>query len=100
MAGDIAITVEDGIATLTLDDPASGNALSEAMVTAITGACEACGRDPAVRVLLMSGYPDRVVPAGVATDPRFEFLSKPFQPSTLARRVRECLDRAAPNAEL
>ena len=55
---------------------------------------------PAVRVLLMSGYPDRVVPAGVATDPRFEFLSKPFQPSTLARRVRECLDRAAPNAEL
>jgi PAS domain S-box-containing protein len=51
---------------------------------------------PAVRVLLMSGYPDRVVPAGVATDPRFEFLSKPFQPSTLARRVRECLDRTPP----
>jgi len=48
---------------------------------------------PAVKVLLMSGYPDRVVPTGVATDPRFEFLSKPFQPSTLARRVRECLDR-------
>jgi PAS domain S-box-containing protein len=48
---------------------------------------------PAVRVLLMSGYPDRVVPSGAATDPRFEFLSKPFQPSTLARRVRECLDR-------
>ena len=55
---------------------------------------------PAVRVLLMSGYPDRVVPAGVATDPRFEFLSKPFQPSTLARRVRECLDRAAPGADV
>ena len=56
---------------------------------------------PAVRVLLMSGYPDRVVPSGAATDPRFEFLSKPFQPSTLARRVRECLDRgraAAPSA--
>jgi PAS domain S-box-containing protein len=51
---------------------------------------------PDVRVLLMSGYPDRVVPAGVATDPRFEFLSKPFQPSTLARRVRECLDRTPP----
>ena len=48
---------------------------------------------PDIRVLLMSGYPDRVVPSGAATDPRFEFLSKPFQPSTLARRVRECLDR-------
>jgi DNA-binding NtrC family response regulator len=53
---------------------------------------------PAVKVLLMSGYPDRVVPTGVATDPRFEFLSKPFQPSTLARRVRECLDRDVPRA--
>ena len=49
--------------------------------------------DPGLRVLLMSGYPDRVVPSGAATDPRFEFLSKPFQPATLARRVRECLDR-------
>lgn len=47
---------------------------------------------PAMRVLLMSGYPDRVAP-GVDADPRFEFLSKPFQPSVLARRVRECLDR-------
>ncbi len=54
---------------------------------------------PAVRVLLMSGYPDRVVPSGAATDPRFEFLSKPFQPSTLARRVRECLDRGRVPAE-
>jgi two-component system cell cycle sensor histidine kinase/response regulator CckA len=49
---------------------------------------------PAMRVLLMSGYPDRVAP-GVDADPRFEFLSKPFQPSVLARRVRECLDRGA-----
>ena len=32
----------------------------------------------------------------LATDPRFEFLSKPFQPSMLARRVRECLDRTPP----
>lgn len=48
---------------------------------------------PDIRVLLMSGYPDRVVPSGAAADPRFEFLSKPFRPSTLARRVRECLDR-------
>jgi two-component system cell cycle sensor histidine kinase/response regulator CckA len=50
---------------------------------------------PGLRVLLMSGYPDRVAP-GVDADPRFEFLSKPFQPAVLARRVRECLDRGGP----
>ena len=51
-------TVEEGVACLTLDDPASGNALSAAMVTAITDACEAFGRDPAVRVLLLFGNQD------------------------------------------
>ena len=42
---------------------------------------------PAMKVLFMSGY---VRPGGL--DPNAEFMSKPFQPETLLRRVREVLD--------
>lgn len=49
---------------------------------------------PETRILYMSGY---TVPAlaanGHATAPT-DFLEKPFTPSTLARKVREVLDRA------
>lgn len=42
---------------------------------------------PDMKVMFMSGY---VRPGGL--DPRAEFMSKPFQPGTLVRRVREVLD--------
>jgi CheY-like chemotaxis protein len=44
---------------------------------------------PAMKVMFMSGY---VRPGGL--DPKAEFMSKPFQPETLVRRVREVLDKA------
>lgn len=45
----------DGIATLTLDRPATRNALSVAMLTALQGALESIAADPAVRVLVIRG---------------------------------------------
>ncbi len=44
---------------------------------------------PGLRTITMSGYPgDSVPPLG----PKVAFLQKPFQPSLLARKVREMLD--------
>jgi CheY-like chemotaxis protein len=49
---------------------------------------------PETRVLYMSGYTAPALTAnGHATAPA-DFLEKPFAPSTLARKVREVLDRA------
>lgn len=42
---------------------------------------------PNMKIMFMSGY---VRPGGL--DPNAEFMSKPFQPDTLVRRVREVLD--------
>ena len=43
----------DGIARLTLNDPANHNALSSEMVVAIENACATAGRDPEVRVMIL-----------------------------------------------
>ena len=45
----------DGVATLTLDAPASRNALGLAMIEALTAAFEAIAADPAVRVVVLAG---------------------------------------------
>jgi len=50
---------------------------------------------PAVRILFTSGYIDSPLDATDADD---LFLQKPFTPGKLATRVREVLDRPAPNA--
>ncbi|MBN1220100.1 MAG: response regulator [Anaerolineae bacterium] len=48
---------------------------------------------PDTKVLFMSGYADEaIVQQGILT-PDIAFLQKPFTPSTLARRVRETLDK-------
>jgi PAS domain S-box-containing protein len=48
------------------------------------------GRRPGLRVVYMSGYADRAVPADV---PGAAFVQKPFDPALLARRVRATLDQ-------
>ncbi len=50
---------------------------------------------PAMRVIFVSGYSDNVMIAHGVGDGEFDFLSKPFTARSLARLVREVLDRPA-----
>ncbi|MEO8635255.1 MAG: PAS domain S-box protein [Gemmatimonadales bacterium] len=50
---------------------------------------------PDLPVLFTSGYSDRYLAAGGGIPPNADFLSKPYTPGELARRVRAALDRAA-----
>lgn len=48
-------STSDGIATLTLNRPRQYNALSASLLAALDGELEAIGRDPGVRVVLVTG---------------------------------------------
>jgi PAS domain S-box-containing protein len=56
------------------------------------------GFRPALRVLYMSGYTDAAIAHHGILEPGTAFVSKPFTPDVLARKVREVLD--APPANL
>ena len=47
---------------------------------------------PAMRVLFMSGYADAAIAQQGILEPGTAFLSKPFTPDALARKMREVLD--------
>lgn len=51
----------------------------------------AAGR-PALRVLYLSGYSDRAIDLQAGPGAGACFLQKPFNPTSLARKVREVLD--------
>jgi CheY-like chemotaxis protein len=51
-------------------------------------------RRPELQVLYMSGYTDDVVLRDGVRNREVAFLRKPFSPESLARRVREVLDKA------
>jgi two-component system, cell cycle sensor histidine kinase and response regulator CckA len=46
-----------------------------------------------VRVLFTSGYPESLIESRGIFDGKIDFLGKPYVPSTLARKLREVLDR-------
>jgi CheY-like chemotaxis protein len=46
-----------------------------------------------LKVMLMSGYNLEVAQHGIPTQAGVNYLSKPFTGRTLARAVRECLDK-------
>ncbi len=48
---------------------------------------------PGVRILFSSGYSENAISADGVLDEGINFLQKPYTPTTLARRVREVLDR-------
>ena len=48
---------------------------------------------PGIKVLFSSGYTDNALVHHGALEPGTAFLQKPFSPSTLARKVREVLDK-------
>ncbi|MBK9991987.1 MAG: response regulator [Verrucomicrobia bacterium] len=49
--------------------------------------------DPALRVIVMSGYSLELSQQGVLDDDGPVYLAKPFEPAILLRSVRQCLDR-------
>ena len=51
----VRVTVDDGVTEVRLDDPATGNALSEAMVAAIGSAVTAAAAATDCRVVLLTG---------------------------------------------
>jgi polyketide biosynthesis enoyl-CoA hydratase PksI len=51
----VRVTPDDGVVEIALADPASGNALGEAMVQALTAAFAAAADVPATRVVLLTG---------------------------------------------
>jgi two-component system, cell cycle sensor histidine kinase and response regulator CckA len=53
-----------------------------------------CAIDPAARILLMSGYSERLV--GDPSQLRFPFIRKPFLPQDLVRKVREVMGCGRP----
>ncbi|MFJ8658293.1 enoyl-CoA hydratase family protein [Streptomyces sp. NPDC093795] len=50
----VAITEERGVTTVALDSPATRNALSAPLVAELADALTACGKDPAVRAVVLT----------------------------------------------
>lgn len=50
---------------------------------------------PEMKILFISGYPGKAIAHHGVLDPDTDFLQKPFTPASLARKVREVLDRPA-----
>jgi len=48
---------------------------------------------PNTKILFTSGYPDSTIIYQGLLDPDVDFIAKPLSPSTLARKVREVLDK-------
>ena len=63
----------------------SGRQLADALLTS----------RPQCRILFMSGYNEEMLADRTAGGPTEAFIQKPFTPVTLARKVREILDRRA-----
>ena len=51
-----------------------------------------CSRDPALRVIYMSGYSEAVLRSQGVLRPNAPWLTKPFSPSQLLHQVRTTLD--------
>jgi two-component system, cell cycle sensor histidine kinase and response regulator CckA len=54
------------------------------------------GKNPAMRVLYMSGYTYNVIAQGGTLERGVAFLQKPFTPRMLVEKVREVLDAVVP----
>ena len=65
------------------------------MMSGLELAGQAQAMRPSLRVLYMSGYTDNVTDLPHVLNARSSFLQKPFQPATLAHKVREVLDMPA-----
>lgn len=80
-----------GIATITLDDPSSANALGEAMVHSLTEAFDAVGRSPDTKVVVLLGIGD-TFSSGATLDALLKLVRGEGDPSdiTLPRALLGC----------
>jgi PAS domain S-box-containing protein len=53
-------------------------------------------KQPSLRVLYMSGYPDEAIAHEGVLDPGVQFIQKPFSAPELLRRVRQALEMSQP----
>jgi hypothetical protein len=51
------------------------------------------GIKPGVRTIFMSGYTDDIISKKGILEEGFQLISKPINPDTLMRKIREVLDR-------
>jgi enoyl-CoA hydratase/carnithine racemase len=68
MTDSLLFALEDGIATLTLNRPAQGNAITPDMMIALEEAWKRVETDPAIRVAIITGAGERHFCTGAATD--------------------------------
>ncbi len=64
MADLVLQSLEDGIAVLTFNRPERLNALSYAMIDALTARLDACEADPGIRAVILTGAGERAFSAG------------------------------------
>jgi CheY-like chemotaxis protein len=101
-AGYGVVTAHDGQTALHLIASRPGGfdaMITDVVMPGMTGpelATAARRRQPGLRVLFISGYAHGA--AGDGPGPDDAFLAKPFEPTTLLRRVRELLEARAPGA--
>jgi len=76
----------DGALHLVVTDVVMPGMSGRAVVDALRG------RQPGLRALFVSGYPQEVIARRGVLEGGVEFLGKPFTPSTLVARVRAILD--------
>lgn len=85
----IDLSLQDGVALLTLNRPEARNALSRPMIAALAKALERCEADPEVRVLLLTGGPPFCAGADIADMAGMTLLD------ALAEDFSGCCDRLA-----
>ncbi len=49
--------------------------------------------EPSVKTIFMSGYTDDIISKKGILEEGFQLISKPINPDTLMRKIREVLDR-------
>jgi DNA-binding response OmpR family regulator len=51
------------------------------------------GIEPSVKIIFMSGYTDDIISKKGLLEEGFDLITKPINPETLVRKIREVLDR-------
>ena len=90
----VRVETGDGIATLTLNDPATRNAISgQAMIDALVHALQRADADPSVRCLILTGAGESFCSGGNIKDMANREGMFAGSPEMLARRYREGIQR-------